>query len=109
MKEEELEEQAEHQACAHIGISSYKRNPDAHSLFKTGFRVGAKCGMKHAIGWHKAEELPPMETKYYTINVLTDTQEIAYFDIQTNEWIRDSSSTIIDTPSHWCKIPKYKE
>ena len=41
MTDEEIEEQSEHQACAHIGISTYKRNPDAYSLFKTGFRVGA--------------------------------------------------------------------
>lgn len=115
MKEEEIEKLSEEYAeknkpsDALCSMGEIIGNAREYDGLKQGFIAGSKWGMEHAIEWHKAEDLPPMETKYYTINVLTDTQEIAYFDIQTNEWVRDSSSTIIDTPSYWCKIPKYKE
>lgn len=107
MNKTEIEKQVKERCKKECGAYYYECHCECSSI--EAFQDGAKWGMEHALEWHEAEELPPMETKNCTINVLTDTQEIAYFDISTNEWIRDSSSTIIDAPSYWCELPQFKD
>lgn len=64
---------------------------------------------KDSVRWHKAEDLPPPYNSVVSIDVLTDTEEIAYYDYKIEEWVRAYSDTTIDTPNAWCKIPKYED
>ena len=61
--------------------------------------------------WHKvaAGDYPPCEKGNYTINVLTDCGDIAYYDYNQDCWIVEPSSVEIDSPIAWCEIPKFKE
>lgn len=60
--------------------------------------------------WHNVADgdLPPCEKGYYTINVLTNYGDIAYYDYNENCWIVEPSSAEIDPPIAWCEIPKYE-
>lgn len=61
--------------------------------------------------WYKVADgyYPPMEKGNYTINVLTDKGDIAYYSYDFDCWIAEPSSTEIDTPVAWCEIPKFEE
>lgn len=61
--------------------------------------------------WHKVADgdYPPMEKGNYTINVLTDKGDIAYYSYDFDCWIAEPSSTEIDTPVAWCEIPRFTE
>lgn len=62
------------------------------------------------IKWHDVNELPPRDRKgFFSITVLTDTEELAYYDYEYNEWIREYSDTVLEPPNAWCKIPKYED
>lgn len=69
---------------------------------------GIKKRKNHAqqIQWHDSDDLPPKEKGQYSIDVLTDTEEIAYYDYDSEEWIRVTSNTVIETPNAWCALPK---
>lgn len=61
--------------------------------------------------WHKVTEgdYPPCEKDNYSINVLTDCGNIAYYNYDEECWVAEPSSAEIDPPVAWCEIPKYKE
>ena len=61
--------------------------------------------------WHKVADgdYPPCERGNYSINVLTDCGDIAYYNYDEECWIVEPSSAEIDPPVAWCEIPKYEE
>lgn len=61
--------------------------------------------------WHKVADgdYPPSEKGGYTINVLTDCGNIAYYNYDLDCWVAEPASVEIDPPVAWCEIPKYKE
>lgn len=61
--------------------------------------------------WHKVadNDYPPCEKDNYSINVLTDCGNIAYYNYDEECWIAEPASVEIDPPIAWCEIPKYKE
>ena len=61
--------------------------------------------------WHKVDDgdYPPYEKGNYTINVLTNCGDIAYYNYSLNCWIVEPSSAEIDPPIAWCEIPKFEE
>ena len=61
--------------------------------------------------WHKVADgdYPPCEKGYYTVNVLTNYGDIAYYDYNDGCWVAEPSSVEIDPPIAWCEIPKYTD
>ena len=59
--------------------------------------------------WHKVADgdYPPCEKGNYTINVLTDRGDIAYYNYDMECWVAEPSSAEIDPPVAWCELPKY--
>ena len=72
------------------------------------FLAGLKAGKPQ---WHKVADgnYPLCEKGYYTVNVLTNDGDIAYYDFNDGCWIAEPSSVEIDPPIAWCEIPKYSE
>ncbi len=75
---------------------------------KHAYLAGLKAGKPK---WHKVtdEDYPPCEKDNYSIKVLTDCGNIAYYNYDEECWVAEPSSAEIDPPIAWCKIPKYKE
>jgi hypothetical protein len=75
---------------------------------KQAFLAGLKAGRPK---WHKVADgyYPPCEKGNYTINVLTDCGDIAYYDYNDDCWIAEPSSAEIDPPIAWCEIPKFEK
>ena len=73
------------------------------------FLAGLKAGRQEK--WHNVAkgDYPPCEKGSFTINVLTDRGEIAYYDYNLECWIVEPSSAEIDPPIAWCEIPKFEE
>ena len=65
---------------------------------------------KNTLVWHKVADgdYPPCERGNYSINVLTDCGDIAYYNYDMECWIAEPSSAEIDPPVAWCEIPKYE-
>ena len=65
---------------------------------------------KNALVWHKVADgdYPPSERGNYSINVLTDGGDIAYYNYDMECWIAEPSSAEIDPPVAWCEITKYE-
>jgi hypothetical protein len=73
------------------------------------FLAGLKAGRPK---WHKVadDDYPPCENdNHYSINVLTDSGDIAYYDYNDDYWAEEPASVEIDPPIAWCEIPKYTE
>ena len=79
-----------------------------YKVLKQAYLAGLKAGRPK---WHKVADgdYPPCEKGNYTINVLTDKGDIAYYSYDDECWIVEPSSAEIDSPDAWCEIPKYKE
>ena len=84
----------------------YKVNAD-----KSSYKMGFQDGYNKANEWHyvKDGDYPPCEKGSFTINVLTDRGEIAYYDYNLKCWVVEPSSAEIDPPTAWCYIPKFEE
>ena len=102
---------------AEESLISYKKEPkwagkifmqDENTCYKDGFLTGLKAGKPK---WHKVDDgnYPPCEIDNYSINVLTDSGDIAYYNYNDECWIAEPSSAEIDQPVAWCEIPKYEE
>ncbi len=88
---------------------SFKEYPKANrGALKQAFLAGFKTGRPQ---WHKIADgdYPPCEKGNYTISVLTDKGDIAYYSYNYDCWIAEPSSGEIDPPIAWCEIPTYKE
>ena len=108
MKDEEMAEES---------LISYRKEPkwegkifmqDENTSYKDGFLAGLAEGRPK---WHKVADgdYPPCEKGNYTINVLTDRGDIAYYNYFLECWVAETSSTEIDPPIAWCEIPKYTD
>ena len=66
---------------------------------------------KNTSVWHKVADgdYPPCERGNYSINVLTDCGDIAYYNYEDECWVVEPSSAEIDPPVAWCEIPKFEE
>lgn len=111
MKEVTYEEMAEE------SLISYRKEPkwegkifmqDENTSYKDGFLAGLEAGKPK---WHKVTDgdYPPCKEDNYTINVLTDRGDIAYYNYDLDYWVAEPSSAEIDPPISWCEIPKYEE
>jgi len=80
---------------------------DFIDLFVAGFMKCLELNKRDK--WHKIADgdYPPMEKGSYTINVLTDRGDVAYYSYDDECWVAEPSSTEIDTPEAWCELPKY--
>jgi hypothetical protein len=81
----------------------------AYVSVKEAFLAGLKAGRPK---WHKVadDDCPPCENdNHYSINVLTDSGDIAYYDYSDDYWAEEPASVEIDPPIAWCEIPKYTE
>lgn len=92
-------------------IPRYNYPELAEYLFKWELSLAEDIIEKVKPEWHDLKKIPADLPKSYgskfSVNVLTDTQEIAYIIYDTNTWIRDSSSTEIESPEAWTYIPEY--
>lgn len=61
--------------------------------------------------WHKVADgdYPPIEVGNFTVDVLTDRGDIAYYSYENECWVAEPSSAEIDPPIAWCEIPIFKE
>ena len=75
---------------------------------KHAYLAGLKAGKPK---WHKVADgdYPPSERGNYSINVLTDCGDIAYYNYDMECWIAEPSSAEINPPVAWCEIPKLEE
>ena len=73
------------------------------------YLAGLKAGRPK---WHRVDDgdYPPCEKgNYYSVNVLTDRGDIAYYNYDEESWVAEPSSAEIDPPIAWCELPKYEE
>ena len=86
----------------------YLKDMGVRNPCKEAFLAGLKAGKPK---WHKVADgnYPFYEKGYYTVNVLTNYGDIAYYDFNEGCWIAEPSSEEIDPPIAWCEIPKYTE
>ena len=91
-----------------IGSFVYRSCYDVYYDVKQAFLAGLKAGRPK---WHKVSDgdYPPCERGNYSINVLTDRGDIAYYNYDDESWIAEPSSAEIDPPKAWCKIPRFEE
>ena len=87
-----------------LNIGEEERKKEVTDIFLAGLKAGKPK-------WHKVTDgyYPPSEKGYYTVNVLTNYGDIAYYDFNDGCWIAEPSSAEIDPPIAWCEIPKYAE
>lgn len=110
MKDEEMAEEY----CNHLQSEMLAYTPENPRQQRTvtlldveeAFLAGLKAGRPQ---WHKVADgdLPPYEKDNYTINVLTDCGDIAYYTYDDNCWVAEPSSVEIEPPIAWCEIPTF--
>ena len=85
-------------------INSVEANREMVSAYLAGGEAGKTK-------WHKIADgdYPPCEKGNYTISVLTDKGDIAYYSYNYDCWIAEPFSGEIDSPTAWCELPTYKE
>ena len=90
---------------------TYEELSDEQQEKAYDFKKGAEFGYNKANEWHKIAEgdYPPCEKDNYSIKVLTDCENIVYYNYDEECWVAEPASVEIDPPIAWCKIPKYKE
>lgn len=93
------------------GTHTWKAEEQA---FKDGAEFGynkAKKDINVATRWHKVADgdYPPIEVGNFTVDVLTDRGDIAYYAYDNECWVAEPSSAEIDPPIAWCELPKYTE
>lgn len=87
-----------------IRLKQIEKNREMVNAFLAGLKADRPK-------WHKVAdgEYPPCEKGNYTINVLTDCGDIAYYNYTLDCWVVEPSSAEIDPPIAWCEMPKYTE
>ena len=76
---------------------------------KKAFLAGHKAGKPKG---HRVadEDYPPCEKgNYYSVNVLTDRGDIAYYNYTLECWVAEPASVEIDPPIAWCEIPTFTD
>lgn len=94
-------------AAVMYGLKAGKDMAEA-DLAAVAYMQGAE---RYKPKWHKVADgdLPPIENYIYTIDVLTDKGDIAYYVYNYNRWCVEPSGAVIESPIAWCEIPKFKE
>ena len=81
-------------------------------LWQDGAEFGYnKAKEENKTKWHKVADgdYPPCEKGNYTISVLTDRGDIAYYSYDNDCWVAEPSSVEIDPPIAWCELQKFEE
>lgn len=88
-------------------MSFLKEKEIGYFSYYAGFLAGLEAGKPN---WHKVADgdYPPCEKGNYTISVLTDKGDIAYYSYNYDCWIAEPSSGEIDPPIAWCEIPRFE-
>ena len=83
-------------------------SPSAQRAIEQAYLAGLKAGRPK---WHRVDDgdYPPCEKGNYTINVFTDSGEIAYYNYDFDCWIAEPASAEIAPPVAWCELPKFEE
>ena len=90
----------------------YEEGQNDSKALKQAYLAGAEFGYNKANEWHKVADgdYPPCErSNYYSVNVLTDCGNIAYYNYTLECWVVEYASVEIDPPIAWCDIPKYTD
>lgn len=103
MTDEELAEQYAIENYEH-----YEEGQTDYKALKQAFLAGLEAGKPKR---HKVADgdYPPCEKGNYTITVLTDKGDIAYYSYNYDCWIAEPSGSEIDPPIAWCEISKFTE
>lgn len=126
-----FEKEAEEYANKNVPIYDFGHRSldDVHYDVKQAYLAGLKAGKdmaeadlatvaymhgaeRYKTKWHKVTEgdYPPCKKgNYYSVNVLTDRGDIAYYNYTLECWVAEPVSAEIDPPIAWCKIPTFKE
>ena len=85
-----------------LNIGEEERKKEVTDIYIAGFKAGKPK-------WHKVAngDYPPCERDNYSINILTDKGNIAYYNYDMECWIAEPSSAEIDPPVAWCELPTF--
>ena len=104
-KEEKLAEEysKDHHTLTCCDCNYYDSQEDIQEAFLAGLKAGRQEK------WHKVADgdYPPCEIDNCSINVLTESGDIAYYNYDDESWIVEPSSVEIDPPKAWCYIPQF--
>ena len=87
---------------ATLNIGEEGRKKEVTDIYIAGFKAGKPK-------WHKVADgdYPPCEKGNYSINILTDKGNIAYYNYDMECWVAEPSSAEIDPPVAWCELPTF--
>lgn len=79
-----------------------ERKKEVTDIYIAGFKAGKPK-------WHKVidGDYPPCERGNCSINILTDKEDIAYYNYDMECWVAEPSSAEIDPPVAWCELPTF--
>lgn len=85
-----------------LNIGDEERKKEVTDIYIAGFKAGKPK-------WHKVADgdYPPCEKGNYSINILTDKGNIAYYNYDMECWVAEPSSAEIDPPVAWCELPTF--
>ena len=85
-----------------LNIGEEERKKEVTDIYIAGFKAGKPK-------WHKVAngDYPPCEKGNYSINILTDKGNIAYYNYDMECWVAEPSSAEIDPPVAWCELPTF--
>ena len=85
-----------------LNIGEEERKKEVTDIYIAGFKAGKPK-------WHKVADgdYPPCEKGNYSINILTDKGDIAYYNYDMECWVAEPSSAEIDPPVAWCEPPTF--
>lgn len=112
MTDEEIAEEYAKGLCKTCKVDVCRHSTIQTCAIKESLKQAHLDGLKAGRPkWHKVADgdYPPYEKGNYTINVLTDCGDIAYYNYSLDCWIAEPSSVEIDPPKAWCEIPKFEE
>ena len=86
----------------------YEECQNDSKTLKQAYLAGLKAGRPQ---WHKVADgyYAPYDKCNCSINVLTNTGHIAYYNYDDECWIEVISVIEINPPIAWCEIPKFEE
>lgn len=92
----------------HIKYNEILSRPEVVDEIRKVYLAGFKAGRPQ---WHKVADgdYPPYDKCNCSINVLTNSGHIAYYNYDDECWIEVFSVIEINPPIAWCEIPKYTE
>ena len=85
-----------------LNIGEEERKKEVTDIYIAGFKAGKPK-------WHKIADgdYPPCERGNYSISILTDRGNIAYYNYDMECWVAEPASVEIDPPIAWCELPTF--